>query len=74
MINCVISAKIDRLPLRCNECPFFTLSNYHCHNESGQEGGCELGYMKHYDMRDFTGVYLFNGCQIANNPNITIGK
>lgn len=67
-----IIAKIERYPDKCNECPFFRLSEYQCHNERGKEADCELGYMKGNDMRDFMGYRLFGGCRIRSNPNISI--
>lgn len=67
-----VSATIERYPTRCGECPFFRLSNYSCHNERGEEGDCELGYMEGHDMRDFSGRYKFFACKIEENPNIKI--
>ncbi|MEG1563823.1 MAG: hypothetical protein RR365_08865 [Bacteroides sp.] len=72
MIKHKISVKleIERYPERCNECPMFSQSPYSCHNERGMEGGCELGYMEHSDMRDFSGRQLFNYCKMKKDPRV----
>lgn len=64
--------EIQRYPDRCNECPMFCQVPYQCHNEHGLEGQCRLGYMTGSDMRDFFGHYLFEKCNIRNNPSVTL--
>ena len=69
-----IRYELERYPECCAECPAFYTTEYFCHNERGCEGNCELGYMKHSDMRDFSGRYLFNKCDIKNNSNVKLMK
>lgn len=63
---------IARYPKNCRECPMFYESPYCCQNEKGTVGGCQLGYMDHCDMRDFSGYELFNGCKIQENKNVLL--
>lgn len=67
----LIALELERYPRSCNECPAFHTSRYQCHNESGVEGHCDLGYMDG-DMRDFYGRVLYHGCDIKNNPRVRI--
>ena len=41
----LIALELEKYPTKCSECPMFHTSRYQCHNESGIEGDCELGYM-----------------------------
>lgn len=74
MIKCKkkIILELERYPKTCKECPLFHTTLYECHNERGSEGHCDLGYMNNYDMRDFDGWCLFRGCNIQDNPDVTI--
>lgn len=67
-----VAFDLERYPKICHECPAFHTSRYQCHNESGVEGHCELGYMDDCDMRDFDGWCLFKKCDIQNNPRVRI--
>ena len=68
----LIAIELEKYPTKCSECPMFSTSNYQCHNESGVEGYCELGYMDNCDMRDFNGWCLFRSCNIKNDPRVRI--
>lgn len=68
----LIALELERYPRSCDECPAFHTSHYQCHNESGVEGSCELGYMNNCDMRDFDGLCLFELCNIKNDPRVRI--
>lgn len=68
----LIALELEKYPTKCSECPMFYTSRYQCHNESGIEGDCELGYMNGYDMRDFDGWCLFKSCNIKNDPRVKI--
>ena len=68
----LIALELEKYPTKCSECPMFHTSRYQCHNESGIEGDCELGYMNGYDMRDFDGWCLFKSCNIKNDPRVKI--
>lgn len=63
---------MNRYPENCGECPAFSTSAYQCHNERGWEGHCDLGYMKGFDMRDFTGGQLFRCCMIKADKRVVI--
>ena len=68
----LIALELEKYQTKCSECPMFHTIRYQCHNESGIEGDCELGYMNDYDMRDFYGWYLFKSCNIKNDPRVKI--
>ena len=68
----LIAIELEKYPTICSECPMFSTSHYQCHNESGVEGHCELGYMDNCDMRDFNGWCLFRPCNIKNDPRVRI--
>ena len=68
----LIALELEKYPTKCSECPMFHTIRYQCHNESGIEGDCELGYMNGYDMREFDGWCLFKSCNIKNNPRVKI--
>jgi len=67
-----IKYELERYPTHCRECPAYIESPYQCHNERGMEAGCILGYMYHFDMRDFGGNTKFRNCDIEHNPNVSI--
>lgn len=63
-----VKFEINKIPENCSECPFYSTSNYICHNERGIESHCAIGYMNHSDMRDFDGRHKrFNGCKIEED-------
>lgn len=68
----LIALELEKYPTKCSECPMFHTNRYQCHNESGIEGDCELGYMNGYDMREFDGWCLFKPCNIKNDPRVKI--
>ena len=68
----LIALELEKYPTKCSECHMFHTSHYQCHNESGIEGDCELGYMNDCDMRDFYGWCLFKSCNIKNDPRVKI--
>lgn len=65
-----IFVELKRLPKNCADCPMFSLSEYRCHNERGDQGNCKLGYMKGADMRDFTGKSLYSGCRLLIDERV----
>lgn len=68
----LLSAKINRYPEKCSECPFFFQYDYQCHSESGYTGECRLKYMKGDDTRDFRGNKLHPQCQLLSNDKVTL--
>ena len=67
-----VTYELSHYPTHCRECPAFTEHPYQCHNERGMEAGCMLGYMRHHDMRDFSGSTKFRFCGIEHDPNVVI--
>lgn len=72
MIKYKIKLELDRLPEYCKECPMFDGGEYQCHNERGCIGGCKMGYMAGDDMRDFSGRWLYSGCKLSTDENVTV--
>ena len=53
------------IPNTCGECIFYRRNQYQCHNESGWEATCHMGYMDGNDMRDRKfGKIKFEGCKL----------
>ena len=44
---------LDFYPITCAECPFHRVHNYRDGAYTGTCSGCELGYMRHGDTREF---------------------
>lgn len=53
-------------PKSCSACAFYSRKTYRCHNESGIESHCALGFMRNNDMRDrvFENK-IFEGCKLS---------
>ena len=64
---------LDEVPKSCAECPFYREGRYQCHNERGKYGICEIGYMTHYDTRDFyPNRGRFRGCMIKTQHGLDL--
>lgn len=44
---------LDFYPITCAECPFHRVHTYRDGAYTGTCSGCELGYMRHGDTREF---------------------
>jgi len=56
--------KTMKKPKSCCKCGFFYTSSYRCHNESGYEAECELGFFNGSDMRDLSCKDTFGQCEL----------
>lgn len=57
------------IPETCGKCKFYRRNKYQCHNESGWEAFCGMGYMDKNDMRDREfSKSKFEGCKL-HEPN-----
>jgi len=74
MIKYKVCYEMERYPEKCRECPAFSTSPYICHNESGEEADCQLGYMDGQDMRDFSGYRRHSKCKIEQDKRVTISE
>lgn len=64
---------IDRVPIRCGECPFLIRYNYTDNAYHGIEYGCKLGFMFHGDTRDLNVNFIrWDGCKIESDSRVDI--
>ena len=60
-----IQITLPKIPKKCGECKFYSEGTYQCHNESGTEPSCSLGFMDGEDLRDHSYFdHLYPGCNI----------
>lgn len=59
---------LERYPKNCDECPFYSMLEYHCHNEYATEEVCALGYGAERGIRD--GMDLFQYCTIKEDERV----
>ena len=53
------------MPKNCGVCKFYKETPYRCHNETGYQANCSMGYMEHRDMRDKRfNDKVFDGCRL----------
>ena len=64
---------LDRYPITCAECPFHRVHNYRDGAYTGTCSGCELGYMRHGDTREFDfKSKRWKDCNIVNDDRVTL--
>lgn len=65
---------LDYYPIMCVECPFHKVRNYRDGAYTGTCSGCELGYMRHGDTREFDfQTKRWKDCNIVNDDRVTLG-
>ena len=73
-MSIIIAYELDECPKTCRACPFFIQKPYQCHNETGMDADCKLGFMKGSDMRGFRGNTRFSACDIEHTKHVRISK
>lgn len=60
-------------PITCAECPFHRIHNYRDGAYTGTSSGCELGYMRHGDTREFDfKTKRWKDCNIVIDDRISL--
>ena len=60
----VIVKQTFKKPKSCCKCHMFGQGSYSCHNESGYQAYCELGFFDGEDMRDKGCKYTYSYCKL----------
>ena len=64
---------LDYYPITCAECPFHRVHNYRDGAYTGTCSGCELGYMRHGDTREFAfKTKRWKDCNIVIDDRVTL--
>ena len=68
-----VSYILDYYPITCAECPFHRVHNYRDGAYTGTCSGCELGYMRHGDTREFDfKTKRWKDCYIVIDDRVTL--